>query len=105
MNGVNNTKTSIECLRTECWGSYIVQSGTRKQGNGTDYNTRSLMVWNPHEISIGWSKQEAWIGRGMYQIWGTGEVPTGCWGEEEPWGKCTLGKPRRRWQDNKTIDL
>ena len=54
-------------------------AGTRLQGSGEDYIMRSLMIYTAHRIFFGWSIQDDWEGRGMYHVWGRGEVYTGFW--------------------------
>jgi hypothetical protein len=39
----------------------------------------------------------------MWRVWGRGEVCIGFWLTLE--GKRTLGRPRRRWEDNIKMDL
>jgi hypothetical protein len=39
----------------------------------------------------------------MWHAWRTGRVKTGLVGRPE--GKRPLGRPRRRWEDNVTMDL
>jgi hypothetical protein len=38
------------CLRIGCRGRYLGLRGTREQGNGEDYITRSLVIYTPHQI-------------------------------------------------------
>jgi len=40
----------------------------------------------------------------MWHAWERGEVDTGFWWGK-PEGKGSLGKPRRRWDDNIKLDL
>jgi hypothetical protein len=56
------------------------------------------MICIPHQTLYGWSYQEQYDGRGMWHVWGTGEVYTGFW-----WGNLRerddFGE-RRKWKDN-----
>ena len=54
-------------------------------------------------VDLYWSP-EGWDGRGMWHVWERGEVDTGFWWGK-PEGKGSLGKPRRRWEDNIKMDL
>jgi len=40
----------------------------------------------------------------MWHVWGRGEACTGFM-VGKPEGKRPLGRPRRRWEDNKKMDL
>ena len=46
----------------------------------------SFMIRTPHQIFLGRSNQEEWDGRGMWHVWGIGEMPAGFW-----WGNVMEG--------------
>jgi len=37
------------------------------------------MICTPHQILFGLSNQEGWEGRGIYHVWGRGELYAGFW--------------------------
>jgi len=53
------------CMRTECWGAYLSLRGTREQGNGENYRTKSLIICTSNPLFFGWSKRYEWGGRDM----------------------------------------
>jgi hypothetical protein len=44
-----------------------------------------------HQMLFGWSNQGEWEGRGMWHVWGRGEVTKQGFGGEI-WGKKTMWK-------------
>jgi len=55
-----------------------------------------------HTILAGRSKREEWNGRGKWNV--SGRVVNRVL-VEKPEGKRSLGRPKRRWENNKKMDL
>jgi len=83
-----------ECSRAGCWERYL----GRYKGSGEDYIMRSFKICTPHQIIFGWSNQEEWDGRGMWQVWGTDKAHT--WKD-----KIKIDLEEWRWGDMDWIAL
>ena len=61
----------------------------------------TVLLCTPHRTSFIWSYHESWDRRGMWHVWGTGEVPTGLWwgrpGKEITWKTGRDGRVILKW--------
>jgi hypothetical protein len=62
---------------------------------------RSLKICTAHQVLFGRSNREEWDGRGMWHVWGRGEVYTGLW-----WGNLRpLERTGLSWEDNIKMNI
>ena len=89
------------CVYRRCVQELLKE--TKWQGIEEDKITSSIILCAAHQMLFGWSNKEERLDGAC----STCEAGESCmYGfVEESWGKESLGRPRRRWKDNKKMDL
>ena len=77
-------------IRVECYRRILVGCGSNSFRGG---KLLWMRLWTV----------ESYIKWGMWEFWRRGEAMHGFGGET--WGRQSLGRPRRRWEDNIKVDL
>jgi hypothetical protein len=73
------------CSRIGCWIEYLGIRGVSWQRIGVDNIAGNFMICTLQNIGLlfGWSSHEEWDGRGMWHVWGTGELLIGILSGEQ----------------------
>ena len=88
-------------LRIGCWGECLGLRWMRQQGNGENYIRRNLYSL-PNIVRVVKSRRMRWAGHVARM--GKGRV-VHRFLVGKPEGKRSLGRLRRRWEDNMKMDL